>query len=134
MKRLLCGLLLLLPVGCADPNMAMVHGVVTVDGEPAEMGSITFIPVDGMGSTTGGIIEDGKYSVESSIGTMKVQIRVSKVVGQQKIYNTADSPIQDILAEVLPEEFNDHTELTLAIVSGDNEKNYDLEAKKKRRR
>ncbi len=45
--------------------MITVSGTVTdVDGEPAKTGSNSFIPVDGMTATTGGVITDGKYNVK----------------------------------------------------------------------
>ncbi len=119
----------LLGLGCGDPNEAVVSGTVTVDGEPAKMGSITFIPVDGETGTAGGAITDGKYTAEVPIGTKKVQIRVSRIVGQTKLYDTPDSPMQPVYEEVLPPKYNDQTELILDVKPGQNEENYDLSAK-----
>lgn len=129
MTRLLSSCLLvaiLLSLGCTDPNEAVVSGTVTVDGEPAEMGSITFIPADGLTSTAGGAITDGKYRAVVPPGSKKVQIRVSKIVGQTKLYDTPDSPMQPVYREVLPPKYNDQTELVLDVKPGQNEENYDL--------
>jgi len=117
--------------GCAeDKNIATVTGIVKVNGELAKMGGITYIPVDGQSGTAGAVITGGKYMASDvPIGTHKVQIRVSKVVGHKKLYNTPDSPLQPVLEEVLPAKFNSKTELRLDVVAGKNEKDYDLPSK-----
>ena len=59
----------------------------------------------------------------------KVAIRVPKVVGERKLYDTPDSPVQPLMEESLPPEFNDRTELTLDVKPGVNERDFDLKAK-----
>ena len=127
-------LVFLLPVvilaGCPEPTVGVVRGTIQVDGVPAKLGAITFIPVDGQSGTAGAAITDGKYIADDvPPGTHKVQIRVPKKVGEQKLYNTPDSPVQPIMAEVLPEKFNSKTELRLDVKLGENEKDYDLPSK-----
>jgi hypothetical protein len=113
--------------GCGGgDNMADVTGTVTVDGATPEKGSMTFIPADGKSPTAGGEIVNGKYSARVPLGTAKVQIRVPKVVGKKKLYNTPDSPVQDIFEEVLPAKYNEKTELTVEVKPGKNEKNWEL--------
>ncbi len=117
-------------LGCSTgPPMGTVTGTITVDEEPAEMGAITFIPADGKSPTTGGAIKEGKYSVQVYVGKSRVEIRVPKVVGQVKIYDTPDSPIQDDMRETLPAKYNDKTELTIDVKRGLNEKDWNLETK-----
>ncbi len=121
---------LALCIGCGpESKMIKVSGTVSVDGEPAKSGSISFIPTDGMTATTGGVIADGKYSCEAPLGESKVEIRVPKVVGKKKLYDTPDSPVQEILAEVLPEKYNEKTELRFTGVKGKNEQAFDLKTK-----
>jgi hypothetical protein len=115
--------------GCTGSTYPEVSGRVTVDGAPAKTGAITFIPVDGQSPTAGAEIVDGMYTANVPPGTAKVQIRVSKKVGEQKLYDTPDSPVQPIMQEVLPAKYNDQTELVLDVKPGTNEKNYDLETK-----
>jgi hypothetical protein len=102
---------------------------VTVDGVPAEVGAIAFLPVDGQSATAGGSIEQGRYTAQVPPGKMKVEIRVSKVVGQKKLYDTPDSPVQPIMEEVLPAKYNDATELEVEVKLGENEHNFDLKTK-----
>lgn len=116
-----------LTTGCSKgPPMGQVSGTVTVDGEPAKIGSISFFPLDKKSATAGAAIKEGKYTAEVPVGKVKVEIRVSKVVGQKKLYPTPNSPVQPIMKEVLPPKYNDRTELQLDVTSGAIEKNYDL--------
>jgi hypothetical protein len=119
--------LALLPfAGCAKQNIGVVSGSVTVDGVPAKSGSIAFFPVNKKSSTAGAEIVDGKFTARVPLGAAKVEIRVPKVVGQRKLYDTADSPIKQVLAESLPPKYNDKTELTLDVVRGANHQDYQL--------
>lgn len=116
-----------LTAGCSKgPPMGEVSGTVTVDGVPAKTGSISFFPLDGKSATAGAAIKEGKYAAEVPVGKVKVEIRVSKVVGQKKLYDTPNSPVQPIMKEVLPPKYNDRTEEKLDVTSGSMEKNYDI--------
>lgn len=121
-----------LATGCSkqDPNRGEVVGVVTVDGQPAASGAVAFSPVDGQSPSSGGKIVNGEYSVKASTGTVKVAIRVPRVVGERKLYNTPDSPVQPLMEETLPPEYNDRTTLTFDVKPGVNEQNFDLKTKK----
>jgi hypothetical protein len=123
------GLLAALLAGCSDgPKTATVSGVVKIAGKEADKGAIIFSPADGKGQPTGTDIgPGGKYTAKVQLGTMKVEVRVSKVVGKKAIYGK-DGPHMDILEEVLPEKFNNKTELTLD-VTGDVTKDWDLPTK-----
>jgi hypothetical protein len=120
---------MLLLAGCGRDGMSEVSGTVTVDGKAAETGAISFIPADGKAPTTGTEINGGRYTAKVPVGMAKVQIRVSKVIGKKKLYDTPESPYQDILKEVLPAKFNDETELTLDVKPGKNPKDWDLKSK-----
>jgi hypothetical protein len=115
--------------GCGGDGLAEVSGTVTVDGEPAKMGAITFIPVDGASQTAGAKIVDGAYAARVAPGTFKVEVRVSKVVGERKSYQAADAPVKQELAESLPARYNDASELTLDVTPGENRKDYSLSTK-----
>jgi len=121
--------MLLLAAGCSGTNETTVSGTVTVDGTPAKKGSISFIPLDGQSRTSGGTIADGKYETQVPIGKQRIEIRVSKVIGQRKLYDTPNSPSQDILEEVLPAKYNSDSELQLDVKSGVNTKDYQLKSK-----
>lgn len=125
-------LLLMAIVGCGSgtpSNRGQVTGLVTVDGVEPDSGAIAFSPVDGASPTAGGKIVDGKYSVEVPLGLCSVSIRVPKVMGEQKLYDTPDSPVQQVMAESLPPKFNDETELTLEVTPGENSHDFVLSSK-----
>jgi hypothetical protein len=116
--------------GCAEPTTGQVSGLVSVDGQPAKTGSISFIPVSGQGSTAGGAITDGRYSVEAARGEVKVEIRVPRVVGQKALYEgAANSPVRQLMEETLPPKYNDATELRLDVTPGEMTKDFDLSTK-----
>jgi hypothetical protein len=116
--------------GCsAESPTAEVSGTVTVDGVLVEKGSIGFIPVDGKTQTAGDKIENGKYTAKVPVGAMKVQIRVPKVTGKKKVYETGDM-YRDTFSESLPKKYNDQTELRFDVKAGQkNEKDWELTTK-----
>jgi hypothetical protein len=114
-------------VGCSDDGLSDVSGTVTYDGKPVEDGQIKFAPADGQGPTAGDVIKDGKYHARKvPVGTAKVTISGAKVIGQKKVYNTAESPVMPVTAELLPAKYNDKSELTFEVKRGKNEKNWEL--------
>lgn len=128
-RRSLLFAALVASLGCAKSNTATVTGNVTVDGEPAKVGAVSFFAVDGRAPTAGAQIADGRYSAQVKPGKCMVQVRVSKVVGKKKIYDTPESPVREIWAEVLPAKYNDKTELSLDVEPGENQQDYDLKTK-----
>lgn len=113
--------------GCDEPNVGFVSGRVTIDGKPPESGSIAFFPLDGKSFTSGGVIADGTYSAEVPLGKSRVEIRVAKVVGEKKLYDAPNSPVQPLLAELLPDKYNDRSELEIVVTAGESEHNFELE-------
>lgn len=120
--------------GCSSKTT--VSGVVTLDGKPLDNGTIAFFPIKGDGQTSSAVIgKDGSYQMASSPTQMKVVIHSSKVVGQKKLYrDMPDSPVEDILQEMLPARYSDmnKTELTATIAPGKNEVNFDLKGEPKK--
>jgi hypothetical protein len=119
-------------VGCSSndgPPTGEVYGKVTLDGMPAPDGSITFVSQDGKMPTTGTEIKSGAYAATVPVGMVRVEIRMSKSTGKKKLYNTPDSPSQDVLTEILPERYHKNSELTVEVKRGNNEKDWDLKSK-----
>ena len=121
-------------VGCAEPTTGTISGTVTIDGDLPETGYIGFTAIDGKTGPAGTEITDGKYTVTLPLGDAKVAIRVPMVVGKQKLYDTADSPVQDITEERLPARYNDETELTYTIEPGEATKDFELTTKRKKKK
>lgn len=114
------------PLGCSDPNLGQLSGTVTIDGETPQNGSIAFFPVDGQSFSSGAVITDGAYYAEVPLGKSRVEIRVAKVVGEKKLYDAPNSPVQPLLAERLPARYNDASELEIEVVAGASEHNFQL--------
>jgi hypothetical protein len=129
-SALLLAVALAVSAGCdSGPPTGDVSGTASFEGVPIEQGMINFLPLDGKGTTAGGEIKDGKYDVRKvPVGTMRVQVTSSKVVGKKKMYPTANSPEYPLTKDPLPAKYNDplKSELRLDVQSGRNEKNWDL--------
>ena len=120
----------LLLAGCGGEPKAQVSGTVTLDGVQVENGVIQFYPAGGAGQTAGTGITNGKYSTEASPGEMTVTINAAKVVGKQKLYDTPDSPVEDKVAELIPEKYNALSTLKVTLQPGVNENvNFELKTK-----
>jgi hypothetical protein len=115
--------------GCgAGSNLATVSGEVKIDGKLADKGEVAFLSADGTAPSAGGQIgPDGRYTARVPLGLMKVEVRVSKVVGKKALYGK-DGPYQEVLEEILPERYNTKTELTLD-VTGNTTKDWHLPSK-----
>ena len=119
--------------GCDGKSRATVQGTITLDGQPIELGAISFIPVDGKSPTTGGPISNGHYSVPNvPVAEMKVAISGSRVVGKKKLYaDRPDSQEMPITENPVPAQFSDlqNTTLRFEVKHGTNYKNWDLKSK-----
>ena len=108
--------------GCSsDSKHGRVSGRVTLDGQPLKTGLIRFVPADGRSATADGPITDGNYAVMVPPGDKRVVITAPKVVGKKKMYDSPDSPVVDIVEELLPARYNVQSELKLTVNSGSQE-------------
>ena len=82
--------------GCG-PSTGTISGTVTVSGQPAASGIISFVPADGKGApVTVEIQSGGKYSAEAVAGAKQVQISIPVVVGKRPEYSGPGAPLIDI--------------------------------------
>ena len=115
--------------GCSDSDKATVTGTITIDGQPAQMGVVSFFAVNGDAPTAGGPIEDGSYTAKVKPGLFHVQIRVPREAGERKLYDTPNSAVTKVWVETLPAKYNNATELQFEVKPGTNENNYELSTK-----
>ena len=117
--------------GCSKkPNIGTVTGDVTFDGRPLSSGVIHFEAADGKAAPVDAAISDGKYAIEMPPGDKRISISAPKVTGKRKAYDLPDSPMVDIVQELLPVQYNAQSDLTLIVVAGPQIKNYDLKSGK----
>ena len=103
------------------PQRLPLSGKVTVDGQPLDGGTISFIPQNSDQRLSGGPILDGAYAVTEEMGAnsgpYKVEIHWHKKTGKK--YRDADSgDMYDERKEGLPPRYHSQSELT-AQVSAD---------------
>ena len=118
-------------VGCGGSDKpfktARLAGTVKLDGEPIANGTISFAPEDGQTPTTGAIIQNGKYSAEVPLGRKKIMISAVQATGRmQKAYDTPDSPMTEITAEIVPARYNVATMLEHDVTGNNSDLNFDL--------
>jgi hypothetical protein len=109
-------------LGCsADSKHGIVTGSVTLDGQPLKIGNIRFEPTDGGTATADAPIADGKFTGKVPPGDKRVLITAPKVTGKKKMYDTPDSPVVDLVEELLPKRYNTQSELQLSVKAGKQE-------------
>lgn len=129
----------LLSIGCSSgvkSNEVKVSGTVTIDGQPIEIGSVSFVSADGATPTGGGNIKDGTYVAFVAPGEKKVLVLGNKLIGTEKLYDTPDSPTREKYEKVTPPAYNaDHlTPLTANIEAAQDDLNFELTKKVKAKR
>lgn len=114
-------------VGCEQPTdgLSTVTGVVMVDGEPAEHGTLALAPVGANSRRIGATIKDGSFSLMAAPGKARVMIHVPRRVGQQPSRDPNEPPLP-IMEEALPARFNSNSELVIEVQPGKSEHNFDL--------
>lgn len=115
--------------GCGGDGMTTVVGKVTVNGTPLTKGAITFEPIDGVGRTAGATIDGGNYETRVPPGEKRVRITGFEVTGQVPAYKgMKDSPMRDIVKEIVPDKYNIRSDLKLSVESSDTTGDFDLKS------
>ena len=118
-------------VGCKPSDgLNDVEGTVTLNGQPLASGHIDMGPMAGQsGTPVGGDIVDGKFKLRASEGEMVVSIRSQQTVQLSPEEQTADEKAHGVTErtkELLPQKYNDRSELKTTIVKGKNTVTFDL--------
>jgi hypothetical protein len=102
-------------VGCGDPGPKTypVSGSVTLDGQPLAEGDIYFFPLDPNVSADAGKITGGQFALRAKAGTMRVEIRATRVVPGRR--TPMGGPVRE---ESLPSRYNKGTELRAEVAAG----------------
>lgn len=128
--------LLVVPVGCNDPNLAAVSGEVTLDGDPVDGGTITFIPSGGgpPEASAWSEITGGRYSIPAGkgagVGTCRVEIRWTRETGKN-IPAVPPAPPDAMIEETeeaVPARYNTQSELKAEVKPGRNTFDFKLES------
>ncbi len=84
---LVLGLFLMVAwLGCADPSggREAVSGDIRFKGEPLDQGTIQFIPTEEQDTSSGGMIHEGRYTVEKMKGLKPGKYKVVISSGDPK--------------------------------------------------
>ncbi len=133
----LAGLCLLI-AGCGNqpayegqPRMA-VGGRVTIDGQPVDGGTISFIPQSAGSRVTGGSIVGGAYFIPeekgANQGSYRVEIHWQKPNGK-KFHDPDTGEMKDAVKESIPAQYNTKTTLSANISSPQPSLDFDLKSK-----
>ena len=110
-----------------------LSGTVRVDGEPLDVGTISFIPADEKKQrVSGGPISNGVYSVEEIIGAnagqYRVEIHWQKKTGRQ-VPDPVTGDLYDERKEGLPKRFHQESELEAEVSADQTKFDFDLKTK-----
>lgn len=106
-------------------------GEVTFEGEPIDVGSISFIPAEGKGRPSGGVITDGKYTVPeekgANAGPHRVEIRWLKRTGK-RLRDAESGEMYDERREALPNKLHANSELSVEVPLPENRHDFKLKS------
>lgn len=128
--------LVMVPLGCmlgcgSGENYQPISGSVTVDGQPLDSGVITLYP-EGEGTTVGGEITDGKFSLPQEGGPIPGEYRVEIVAFRPTGETEFDIDLNeevDIEEQYLPTQYNRNSTLKIEVQQeGENVFPFDLES------
>jgi hypothetical protein len=104
--------------GCGDsgPKTYSVTGTVTFGGQPVEQGSIVFDPVDGLGTSAMGGIQNGSYTAEVPEGEKIVRISAVRTLTEKDQYG------EFITESYIPDKYGAESELRKTVKSGEDNK------------
>jgi hypothetical protein len=121
--------------GCNDGKV-VVLGMVTVDGQPIDEGSISLEPADGQGPTTGGLIKAGKYELTGN-AAVEPGKKIVRIVGLRQTGKMVPAgppaPKGTLIPEMIqcvPSHYNDRSRLQVDVTPGKaNKHDFQLDSK-----
>lgn len=120
-------LVLLVICGCQRSSDVLVEGTVTYDGQPVEMGSISFVPSVAKEQTQGAAITNGNFTALIRPGSKRVEIRASRPLKPDPRDPPNMPPGRE---DFIPAKFNSASTLTAEIfAANENKLRFDLRSK-----
>lgn len=118
---LCCTLWAIVSAGCGpSEDFHPISGTVLVDEQPLKKGVITLYPT-GPGTTVGGEVIDGKFSLARdrgpTPGKYRVEISAFRPSGKKEFDVDLNAPV-DIEVQYLPAKYNTNSELACTVEGG----------------
>ena len=109
-----------------------IQGLVTVDGQPLESGTIIFKPVDGPGPVAGSRIKNGAYSIPSERGPKpgeyRVEISSMRKTGKKVMDRVSNQQLDEVIS-IIPPRYNSKSLLRCTLTNSRNTLDFDLKLK-----
>jgi hypothetical protein len=128
LSRMALGLLLAVPyLGCSDASggREAVSGEVHFKGQPLDQGTIQFVPTEGQDTTSGNLINQGKYTVPKKQGLKPGKYRVLISSGDPKQHAPPEelpgAPFP-VAKERIPREYNTASKQIVEVKKGNPNK------------
>ncbi len=119
--------------GCSNsPSDGLIpaKGTVSLDATAISKGIIRFVPIDGVTPSVDAAIVDGKFETRLPKGKLTVIVNSGKKIGEQRIYETdPNSPLTEIMKELVPEKYNVKSTLSVEVSDKAVEAAFDLKTK-----
>ncbi|MBN1394799.1 MAG: hypothetical protein JW959_07235 [Pirellulales bacterium] len=131
-----CNALMLLALaGCSDKGLPVkeIYGNVTCNGENVPIGQVSFVPLSGTpGTTSVGIIVDGKYRIDAQggvpFGKHQVRVDARKKTGKKvSKYIGTEMAMADEEVRMGPETFAGPKSPLTVEISANSDGRYDIE-------
>lgn len=118
--------------GLEGPPRYAISGTVTLDGQPVDGGTISFLPAKSEFRPSGGPIVAGKFDVQQSMGPNeglhRVEIHWWKPNGR-KYLDPDTGEMKDEVAEVIPDRYHLNSELSADVTEVSTSFTFDLQSK-----
>lgn len=118
--------------GLEGPPRFAISGTVTLDGEPVDGGTISFLPVKPEFRPAGGPIVAGKFDVQQAMGPNaglhRVEIHWWKPNGR-KFLDSDTGEMKDEVKEVIPDRYHLNSELSADVAETSTSFTFELKSK-----
>lgn len=125
-------------LGCSGggdtPDLGKVSGKVTLNGEPLDGATVEFIPEQGGRPSIGTTDKDGNYTLLFRADTPGALIgsHLVRITSQRsRSGGEGGEPLVPARPEVVPQEYNDKTTLTVQVNEGSNTHDFPLKGSRK---
>ena len=120
--------------GCSPGEQRQsIEGAITLDGQPLQVGNITFQPESGThGPNAGAAIDAGKYSIAAKGGTFagRFRVEITSTRPSGRMITDRDGTMVPGQEQFLPKKYNAESELHAEVKPGElNHFNFELTSK-----
>jgi hypothetical protein len=121
--------------GCGQkptgPDRGVVHGKITLDGQPVANGTVSFVPMGpGGGPACALPLKDGQYASDIKgpvVGKSRVEVRARRQTSAQP--QNPEGDWKSGYVEAIPDRYNAHTTLEVDVRPGENTFDFELKSR-----